>query len=90
MTEPKFDPGRIVATPGALEAFSEEHLLICLRRHLQGDWGDLDSEDWEANNAALRGGSRLLSAYVHADGGKLWIITEWDRSVTTFLLPSEY
>ncbi|HHM5294159.1 TPA: plasmid related protein, partial [Pseudomonas aeruginosa] len=21
---------------------------------------------------------------------KLWIITEWDRSVTTLLLPSEY
>ena len=25
-----------------------------------------------------------------ASGEKLWVITEWDRSVTTFLLPEEY
>ena len=24
------------------------------------------------------------------DGNRIWIITEWDRSVTTFLLPEEY
>lgn len=33
--------------------------------------------------------ARLMSAYV-IDDEKLWIITEWDRSITTLLLPSEY
>ena len=33
---------------------------------------------------------RLLSAYHTADGVKFWIITEWDRSITTILLPDDY
>jgi len=46
-------------------------------------------EEAEANEQALIDGSRLLSAYT-LDGEKIWIITEWDRSVTTVLFPSEY
>lgn len=62
-----------------------------LRRHLGGDWGDLDDSDKRQNDAALKSGEdRLFSSYQVAPGLKLWIITEWDRSVTTLLLPSEY
>jgi hypothetical protein len=32
---------------------------------------------------------RILSSY-EDKGIKIWIITEWDRSVTTILLPEEY
>jgi len=32
---------------------------------------------------------RILSAY-NTPSGRLWVITEADRSVTTFLLPEEY
>ncbi len=50
----------------------------------------LDS-DRRQNDAALKSGEdRLFSSYQVAPGLKLWIITEWDRSVTTLLLPSEY
>ncbi len=28
--------------------------------------------------------------FVPSTPNKIWIITEWDRSVTTLLLPSEY
>ena len=35
-------------------------------------------------------GFRILSAYMLKTGVKIWIITEADRSVTTFLLPDEY
>ena len=35
------------------------------------------------------GDGRILSAYV-LDSARVWIITEWDRSVTTLLLPDEY
>jgi len=36
------------------------------------------------------GEDRLLSSYQIAPDLTLWIITEWDRSVTTLLVPSDY
>ena len=61
-----------------------------LKRHLDGDWGDLCDDDRRSNDAALKSGDRLFSSYQVTRDLKLWIITEWDRSVTTLLLPSEY
>lgn len=95
---PRFELGQIVSTPGALEACSNVQLHKCLVRHLTGDWGCVCAEDREANDEALSEGERLLSAYPidpakPSEGfGKntLWIITEADRSATTFLLPEEY
>ena len=85
----RFCTGMIVSTPGALRTFSSAELLQALGRHTAGDWGDLCEEDKQANDAALEHGGRLFSSY-ELPGGKLWIITEADRSVTTFLLPEEY
>jgi hypothetical protein len=94
----KFDLGQTVSTPGALEACSPEHLLHCLSRHARGDWGCVCAEDAASNEEAIKEGLRILSSYP-IDPTKpckgfgentLWIITEADRSVTTFLLPSEY
>ena len=84
--------GSDAATPGALSALgkNETDCSEYLGRHLRGDWGDLCSEDKEANLEALKKGLRILSAYRLPDGTKVWIITEADRSVTTALLPSEY
>ena len=59
-------------------------------RHRQGDWGEVCGEDWELNDEAVENGTRILSAYRTAKQERLWIITEWDRSVTTILLPDEY
>ena len=85
-----FQTGQIVATPGALSlAERGVDLLEYLQRHLSGDWGDLCDEDKGENEFSLKHGFRLLSAY-NTPFGKLWIITEADRSVTTFLLPEEY
>lgn len=92
----RLELGQPVATPGALALL--ERLGIepgaLLMRHQSGDWGDLDAEDTELNDdaAAAEGDDRgrILSAYELAEGHKVWIITEWDRSVTTLLLPSEY
>ncbi len=92
MTEQRFEPGAVVATPGALEELGQAGLspLSLLQRHVSGDWGDVDTHDRRANNAALKHGTRLLSSYTLPGGGKVWIITEADRSWTTFLLPEEY
>ena len=59
-------------------------------RHRRGDWGDLKDEDKEENEASLREGFRILSAYVSETGIRFWIITEADRSSTCVLLPEEY
>jgi len=61
-----------------------------LSRHVRGDWGDLCDEDWKANEDALVNGARLLSVFLSRKKDRFYIITEWDRSLTTVLLPSEY
>ena len=86
-----FPLGRLVATPGALDALTQEQILTVLRRHANGDWGDMDAEDTASNNRALANGDeRIFSSYQLTPTLKVWVITEWDRSVTTVLLPSEY
>jgi len=88
----KFRLGMIVATSGALECFerTSENPFDFLRRHVEGDWGDLSPEDKEENQLSVDQESRILSAYHLKDGTKIWIITEADRSSTCFLLPREY
>ena len=88
----RFPLGRIVATPGALEALEEagESPGTLLKRHGTGDWGEVDEHDRQENEFSVAHGFRLLSAYTVTNGTKLWIITEADRSATTILLPSEY
>jgi hypothetical protein len=61
-----------------------------LRRHVRGDWGNLDDDDRAENELSVDAGFRLLSAYELRDGTRIWIITEADRSATTILLPGEY
>lgn len=80
----------MVATPGAIESIPPSEMLRGMRRHANCDWGDLDVEDRQANDAALKSGGRLVSSYRTESGTKFWIITEADRSATTVLLPEEY
>jgi len=61
-----------------------------LKRHVTGDWGDVNEDDRRENGHSLVQGCRLLSAYTLSNGTRLWVITEADRSATTILLPSEY
>ena len=83
--------GHVVATPGALDVARAHGLDVVglLHRHRDGDWGAVSDHDAQANDHAVVYGARVLSAYETA-GGRLWIITEADRSATTVLLPSEY
>ncbi len=86
----RFPLGNIVATPNALAHLTHTDIARAMLRHNAGDWGVLDAEDRAANDNALVEGTRLLSAYVAANGTKFWIITEADRSVTTVLLPEDH
>ena len=82
--------GQVVATANAAEALPQNEIIAGLQRHASGDWGDVDDEDSASNDQAIQHGDRLLSVYHTIDGTKFWIITEWDRSVTTVLLPEDY
>lgn len=88
----KFKLGQVVSTPGAIQALqqSNETAWNYLVRHLSCDYGEICQEDKEANDEAVKDGSRILSAYMLKNGEKIWVITEADRSVTTILLPDEY
>lgn len=90
----KFDTGRVVCTTNFKNTVGEPTWLAIMsdvvRRHSSGDWGDLTEEDRQSNEDALKNGERLMSVYTTDNNVKLWVITEWDRSVTTVLLPEDY
>jgi hypothetical protein len=78
----------------ALDEEFAKFVLVSLKRHASGDWGDICLEDWQENEVSLLEGLRILSSYLKMDNGHakydIWIITEADRSATTILLPEEY
>ena len=94
---PKFKLGKIVATPGALELLQKSNIrpASLLHRHQSGDWGDLYEHDKEMNNQAIQNEGnpdkqqRVMSAY-KIGKETIWIISEWNREITTLLLPSDY
>lgn len=81
-----FDLGKVVATPGVLDAIDPGTGLGLLVRHQEGDWGDVEEFDTKSNWEAVRNDERIMSSY-NVEGETIWIITEWNRSVTTLLLP---
>ena len=95
--KPLFSLGQIVTTPGALHTLrdADHEPGEFLARHVTGDWGDLDDEDRNLNNAAFIDGGRILSAYTTRKGERIWIVTEAVNEVglrycTPLILASEY
>ena len=94
-----FSLGHVVATPAALALIQEHGASVpeLLHRHLTGDWQEMCKPDRDANWAAiLEGEARVFSSFDSAPKSqagkpvKIWVITEWDRSVTTVLRPEDY
>ena len=90
VTTLKFSLGQTVITANANAVLPELDVVLALQRHHSGDWGDVDDHDRQVNEDALRNGDRLVSIYKSVRDQKFYIITEWDRSVTTVLLPEDY
>jgi hypothetical protein len=90
----KFALGKVVMTQG-IAGYIEDNpilnsqLINFIKSHATGDWGELPEEDKELNDDAVKNGGRILSSYKLGEE-KIYIITEWDRSYTTVLFPSEY
>ena len=91
-----FDYGQIYFTRAVNNKMVEDmrfeaFCLGSLKRHIQGDWGDLNSEDKKENELSLEKGFRLFSSYkCEKESIKIWIITERDRSIATILFPEDY
>ena len=89
-----FQLGRLTMTRGVqalvVDGFDLGQLLA---RYKRGEWGDSDPEDIDSNNLAVKkGDARIFSSYEvpESPDGRVWIITEHDRSSTNVTLPSEY
>ena len=93
---PKFELGQIVATSEALDAITDAKQMpdFFLEKHVQGDWGEVGTEDKLANDQAVTSGERILSAYRTLLNKSIWIITDatdedGNRAATTITLPGE-
>lgn len=84
----RFPLGEIVVSGNATLRLRTEEVLTALRRHANGDWGDLLPEDAIANDLALRHGGRLLSAYGFGLD-HFWVVTDADRLLTAVILPDD-
>lgn len=92
----KFELGKVVLTRSIYEkCLSDGEFFIfvggSLDRYMKCDWGDTCEEDAEQNDISVKEGERILAVYTNPKTNEtIWIITEWDRSATTILFPSEY
>lgn len=85
-----FALGLVVYTPAVLrraEVYGLD-LPALLERHAGGDWGD--TEHPTENDNAVNNEGRILSVYGKEPAGRVWILTEWNRSATTILCPEDY
>ncbi len=86
----KFALGQTVMTKNAEDRLFPSDVLVALKRHANGDWGECGPEDAAENELSLKEGFRLFSVFRDRNDVRFWIITEADRSVTTLLLPEDY
>ena len=82
--------GRVVVTSQAMSELGDtvcKMLSFCQNMTVWGN--DLCDEDRQANEDALKNGQRIVSSWKLGYEG-YYVITEWDRSVTTILRKDEY
>lgn len=83
-----FDCGRLLVSQRVQESVSKKEVVAALRRHVSCDWGDISDRLWTKNDAALKEGGWLLSAY-GGDGRRLMISTDLRRRRTVVRFPND-
>ena len=90
----KFNLGQMVMTRGIADAMASEtftkQVTEAIKKYANCDWGITCEEDAAMNTEAVKTGEDRVLAVYETCKGNIWIITEWDRSYTTILFPSEY
>jgi hypothetical protein len=101
--KPLFELGKILVTEKAATLISARRIRVevLLVRHVTGDWGDVTAAMGIANGQALHSGGELISNYfvtteseanpadIDRSREQLWVVTEADRSATTFMTPDD-
>ena len=83
--------GQWVMTRGIAETMRKDKdfakfVYDCVGKYANKNWGDTCKEDWKLNDSAVENGDdRIVAKY-----DNIFIITEWDRSLTTILFTEEY
>ena len=88
----KFPLGKIHVTSAAVEALirNDFELVHLLKRHREGDYGEMPYDDRQVNEKSIKTGGRVLSSYPLPDGTVIWIITIAGWTETTAMLREEY
>lgn len=91
----KFQLGQTVVTRGINERIANDtefakFITESFKRYVNCDWGDLCEEDKEMNDSAVKNNDDRILAKYSFNNEDIYIITEWDRSVTTILFTNEY
>ena len=97
----EFNVGKVVVTTAVDELMQSNYefqrfVTLSLGKHVRGNWGNMSPDDRKKNDEALENGERIMSVYYRPGmkkedpQGKIWIITEADRSSTTILFPEDY
>lgn len=91
----KFPIGKLVATTAVNENITDneqfaQDTVNAMVKFRHCDWGVTCEEDKHSNDKAVASGDDRILAVYETCKGQIWIITEWDRSCTTILFPSEY
>lgn len=84
-----FEFGQVLTTPRVNTELSMDEVLQLLKWHGELKQGELCDSDYLLNKDALHSKQRIFSSY-RLNGEKYYVITEWDRSITTVLTPDEY
>ena len=85
---------KFIFTQRVHTAVNEDHgfakdIVESIKKFCRNDWGTIEAEDKQINENALKNGGRIFGAYTTCQG-KIYIITEWDKSATTVLFSDEY
>ncbi len=82
--------GHVLATPAVIEHLTRNEFpyLRLVLRHMNGDWGEVESDDREMNMRGVRDGDSILSIYGIAET-EVCVFTRADRTYTSVLLASE-
>lgn len=91
-----FEIGKLVMTRGIGERMHESADFAKFvvdsfyDKYRQGDWGDICHEDKRMNDHAVKNDDDRIVARYNNPHGDIYVITEYDRSVTTILFIDEY
>lgn len=83
--EENFRVGRVVVTKAAQGAVDQDNDCIdyYVASHMIGDWGMVDDEQWEVNNAAVVAGhGEVRSLSTTSTGAWIEVVTNADWSQT--------